>query len=158
MPTTKNESLVYTCLMCFVMVLGMSIYNIALGKGELSTEVILAAWMGLPMGYAVAFCLDRFIVGKPAKWLAFNKLLPKDASLPRKIITISTCMVVPMVLLMSGYEAAVTALQLGNWGNFGRMWLRNIPLNFIMARPLQMLIAGPLVRFAFSYIYAKNEG
>lgn len=157
MPTTKNESFVYTCLMCFVMVLGMSIYNIGLAKGELSTEVISAAWMGLPLGCLVAFCLDWFLVAKPAKRLAFSKLLPQDASLIRKILTISTCMVVPMVLLMSGYGAIMTAVQTGDWGSFSWLWLRNIPLNLIVAWPLQIVIAGPLVRTAFSYIYAKKN-
>lgn len=104
--------------MCFVMVLGMSIYNIALGKGELSTEVLSVAWTGMPLGCFVAFCLDRFIVAKPAKWLAFQKLLPENASLVREIITISTCMVIPMVLLMSGYGAVMTSLQLGTRNDF----------------------------------------
>ena len=30
MPTNKRESLIYTVLMCFVMVLWMSVYNVAM--------------------------------------------------------------------------------------------------------------------------------
>ena len=36
MPTNKRESLIYTVLMCFVMVLWMSVYNVAMQYGRLS--------------------------------------------------------------------------------------------------------------------------
>ncbi len=33
MPQNKRESLIYTVMMCFVMVLWMSIYNVSLQQG-----------------------------------------------------------------------------------------------------------------------------
>ena len=128
MPQNKRESLVYSVIMCFCMVLWMSIYNVALQHGGLSLEVVQQAWLGFPIAYIFAFCCDWFFVSKLAKGVAFGFLLRPDSSVRRKVITISSCMVVPMVLIMS---------------------LHNIPFNFIMALPFQLIIAGPLVRFVF---------
>ena len=48
MPMHKRESLIYTVLMCFTMVLWMSMYNVALHMGTLNMEVIRLA--GIPAG------------------------------------------------------------------------------------------------------------
>ena len=50
MPKNKRESLIYTVLMCFTMVLWMSVYNVALQHGELSMAVLRNAWLGFPPG------------------------------------------------------------------------------------------------------------
>ena len=44
MPMHKRESLIYTVLMCFTMVLWMSMYNVALHMGTLNMEVIREGW------------------------------------------------------------------------------------------------------------------
>lgn len=64
MPQNKRESLIYTVLMCFVMVLWMSIYNVALQYGKLDFEVLAAAWIGFPIAYVFAMCCDWFFVSK----------------------------------------------------------------------------------------------
>lgn len=46
MPQNKRESLIYTFIMCFMMVFWMSIYNVSLHMGELSMESIKAGWLG----------------------------------------------------------------------------------------------------------------
>ena len=71
MPQNKRESLIYTVLMCFVMVLWMSIYNAALQYGKLNFEVLAAAWIGFPIAYVFAMCCDWFFVSKLALPLAF---------------------------------------------------------------------------------------
>ena len=43
MPHIKRESLIFTVMMRFVMVIVMSIYNIALHMGEISTDVMRQA-------------------------------------------------------------------------------------------------------------------
>ena len=40
MPMHKRESLIYTVMMCFTMVLWMSIYNVTLHMGTLNMETI----------------------------------------------------------------------------------------------------------------------
>ena len=54
-------------------------------------------------------------------------------------------MVVPMVLITL-YGACEGAVHTGDWAGVPLRWLMNIPRNFVMALPLQLLIAGPLVR------------
>ena len=38
MPKHKRESLIYTVMMCFVMVLWMSVYNVTLHMGQFGVE------------------------------------------------------------------------------------------------------------------------
>lgn len=149
MPQNKRESLIYTVMMCFVMVLWMSIYNVALQYGRLDLEVIAAGWLGFPIAYAFGMCCDWFIASKIAKGVAFRYLVkPQDPAM-KKILCISGGMVVCMVILMSFYGACEMAFHTGAWNQVPMTWLTNIPRNFIMALPFQFLIAGPLVRRIF---------
>ena len=149
MPTNKRESLIYTVLMCFVMVLWMSFYNVALQYGTLNGAVFQAGWLGFPFAYAAAMCCDWFLVSGPAKSFAFRFLVkPQDPPLKRAVC-VSSCMVVPMVVLMSLYGACERAFHTGQWASIPLNWLTNLPRNFIMALPFQLFIAGPLVRKVF---------
>lgn len=58
MPTNKRESLIYTFMMCFCMVLWMSIYNVSIQMGGLSPASIQAGWMGFPIAYVFGMCCD----------------------------------------------------------------------------------------------------
>ena len=101
------------------------------------------------MAYVFAMCCDWFLVSGIAKGFAFRFLVkPEDTPL-KKVICISCCMVVPMVLIMSLYGACEGAVHTGDWAGVPLRWLLNIPRNFVMALPLQLLIAGPLVRKVF---------
>ena len=77
MPTNKRESLIYTVLMCFVMVLWMSVYNVAMQYGHLSGEVVRDAWLGFPVAYVFAMCCDWFLVSGIAKGFAFRFLVKR---------------------------------------------------------------------------------
>ena len=61
-----------------------------------------------------------------------------------------------MVLLMSLYGACEGAAHTGAWGSVPLAWLVNIPRNFIMALPFQLLIAGPLVRKVFRAVFPEG--
>lgn len=155
MPQNKKQSIVYTFMMCFVMVLWMSIYNVALNMGGLSTASLVAALAGFPAGYVVGMLCDWFVVSGPAKSFAFRFLTGDNPSNRRMIVAISSCMVVGMVTLMSLYGALEVNMQTGFAnGTMGVLttWLHNIPLNFIMALPFQLLVAGPLVRKVFGRV------
>ena len=153
MPHNQRESLIYTVLMCFVMVLWMSIYNVALLYGRLDLSVLAAAWLGFPFAYVFAMCCDWFLVGRLAKGVSFGFLVkPEDSDL-KKVLCVSTYMVVPMVIIMSLYGACEGAVHTGLWGTVPRTWMLNIPKNFIMTLPLQLLIAGPVVRRVFRWAF-----
>ena len=81
--------MIYTVLMCFVMVLWMSVYNVAMQYGHLSGEVVRDAWLGFPVAYVFAMCCDWFLVSEIAKGFDFRFLVkPEDAPL-KKVICIS---------------------------------------------------------------------
>lgn len=151
MPKNKRESLIFTVLMCAFMVYCMSIYNISLHSG-FSRETFVQAWIGFPPAYIVGMLLDWFIVSKVAKKLAFIVVKPESQDL-FKVIAISSCMVCGMVIFMSMYGAIeVAGISNAVWS----VWLRNIPLNFIMALPLQLLVAGPIVRTVFRKVFPEG--
>ena len=157
MPQNKRESLIYTFIMCFMMVFWMSIYNVSLHMGGLSMESIKAGWLGFPIAYIFAMCCDWFFVSKLAKGFAFKYLVKPDSSVLRKVISVSCCMVVPMVIIMSLYGAVEVSIEMGNFSNLLMMWLTNIPKNFVMALPYQLIIAGPVVRFVFRAAFPEGK-
>ena len=75
MPQNKRESLIYTVLMCFCMVLWMSMYNVTLHMGGFSMEVLKEGWLGFPIAYVFAMCCDWFLVSGLAKKFAFTYLV-----------------------------------------------------------------------------------
>lgn len=157
MPQNKRESFIYTVIMCFTMVLWMSIYNVTLHTGTLNVQVIKDAWLGFPIAYVFAACMDWFVVSGLAKGFAFKYLVKPDSSTIRKVISVSCSMVVPMVIIMSLYGAVEASIRMGNFSNVLFIWLTNIPKNFVMALPFQLIIAGPLVRKVFRTIFPEGK-
>lgn len=153
MPQNKRESLIYTVLMCFTMVLWMSFYNVAIQMGGVHGTVFINGWIGFPLAYICAMLLDWFVVSKVAKGFAFRFLVKPESSNMKKIIAISSCMVVGMVFFMSLYGAIEGCFHSGEWSRLAFNWLINIPRNFIMALPFQLLVAGPLVRRIFRSVF-----
>lgn len=150
MGQTKFQKFIFTLMMCFCMVLGMTIYNMILNEGfhsNLFINLLKEFWLG----FAVALLLDIFIVGKLAKPLALKIVKPNRETKQIKIIlAISSCMVVGMVLFMSMFGAIIAA-------GFSIDALKLYPLciirNFVMALPLNLLIVSPLVRFSFNKMF-----
>ena len=120
-------------------------------------ESIKAGWLGFPIAYIFAMCCDWFFVSKIAKGFAFKYLVKPDSSVLRKVISVSCCMVVPMVIIMSLYGAVEVSIEMGNFSNLLMIWLTNIPKNFVMALPFQLIIAGPLVRKVFRTIFPEGK-
>lgn len=151
MPTNKKESLVFTIFMCAFMVFWMSVYNVSLHMG-VSMEAVKQAWIGFPIAYLFAILCDWVIVSKMAKVLAF-KVVSYDSKPINKIIAISSFMVCGMVILMSLYGAVE---QVGFSSATLMAWLTNIPRNFIVALPLQLIIAGPFIRSVFNILFPRQ--
>lgn len=57
MPMHKRESLIYTIMMCFTMVLWMSIYNVTLHMGTLNMETIKEAWLDSRLPMSLRCCV-----------------------------------------------------------------------------------------------------
>lgn len=157
MPKNKRESLIYTVMMCFLMVLWMSIYNVALHTRGLSFDVFQSAWLGFPLAYMIAMFLDLFIVSGPAKKVAFRFLVKPTSSNLKKGLAVSFCMVVPMVIFMSLYGGLEVVVKSGNWQALPMIWLTNSPKNFVMALPFQIIIAGPVIRTYFRKLFPEGK-
>ena len=153
----SGESLFYTVLMCFCIVLWMSMYNVTLHMGGFSLEVLKEGWLGFPIAYVFAMCCDWFLVSGLAKKFAFTYLVKPEDSVLKKVICVSCSMVVPMVLIMSMYGAVEGCVRSGAWSQLLMIWLTNIPKNFIMALPFQLIVAGPLVRFIFRSAFPEGK-
>ena len=150
MGQTKSQKFIFTLMMCFGMVLGMTIYNMLLNEG-FSDQFFIHLLKDFWLGFIVALLLDVFVVGKLAKPIAFKIVKPNENTKPIQVIlTISSCMVVGMVICMSMY-GAITAV------GFTTDALKIYPLciirNFVFALPLNLLVVSPLVRFIFGLVF-----
>ena len=153
MGQTKFQKFIFTLMMCFGMVLGMTVYNMILNEG-VHSDLLTNLLKEFLLGFAVALLIDVFIVGKLAKPIAFKTVKPNNETKQIKIIlTISCCMVVGMVLFMSMFGSIIAA-------GFTIDALKLYPLciirNFVMALPLNLLIVSPIVRFSFNKIFSPK--
>ena len=150
MGQTKLQKFIFTLMMCFCMVLGMTIYNMILNEGfhsNLLNNLLKEFWLG----FIVALLLDIFIVGKLAKPIAFKIVKPnKETKQIKIILAISSCMVIGMVLFMSMFGAIIAA---GFNINALKLYPLCIVRNFVVALPLNLLIVSPIVRFLFTKIF-----
>ncbi|WP_062107590.1 DUF2798 domain-containing protein [Bacillus niameyensis] len=156
MPTTKKESLQFGLIMCFGMVLVMTIYNFYL-NGSIGKMTFIEGISDFFIGFVIAFILDMFIVGPNAKKIALKLTINTTKKL-YTVLAISICMVLGMAFFMSIYGLVSTYIHNGFTSNsvvvdyftvFGR--------NLIIALPLQVIIMGPLVRYIFTKYIKSNR-
>ncbi|RCX18082.1 hypothetical protein DFP94_10735 [Fontibacillus phaseoli] len=149
MPTTKKESFYFGMMMCFFMVTMMTIYNLLLNGliGRIGWSTITVEFL---IGFMIALALDLFIVGPAAKKVAFKLPINKSKKL-HVILAISTCMVLVMAFFMSFYGLATSILGHGHLEDpIIKSYILIFLKNFAVAYPLQVLLAGPVVRSLFT--------
>ena len=138
MPRNKKEGIIFGVTMCFLMVCGMSAYNLAL-VGKLSYTKFA---IGLIPGFIVAFFFDTVIVGPVAKKLAFKLPIDRNNKL-QTILAISLLMITGMVTFMSVFGPLMRP-ELPE--NIIHAYFTAWGMNFIAALPLQLLLVGPISR------------
>ena len=138
MPRNKKEGIIFGVTMCFLMVCGMSAYNLAL-VGKLSYTKFA---IGLIPGFIVAFFFDTVIVGPVAKKLAFKLPIDRNNKL-QTILAISLLMITGMVTFMSVFGLLMRP-ELPE--NIIHAYFTAWGINFIAALPLQLLLVGPISR------------
>jgi hypothetical protein len=153
MPKTKFQELIFSVMMAAAMVYAMELYNLALEAGSLSGELFLNVFHDLvPMG-AIVIILQKFIAGPVARKLAFRYVTPgSDNPVFMTLFTsaFTVCLMCPM---MSG---VATALFKHAGTRFFPVWLETTARNFPTALCWQIFFAGPLVRFLFRRLFAKQ--
>ncbi|MDX8340891.1 DUF2798 domain-containing protein [Draconibacterium sp. IB214405] len=148
MGETKLQKNLFTVMMCFGMVFGMTLYNIILHNG-FSAGVFTLLVKEIWLVFIVAFILDYFVVGPIAKKQVFSILKPETKKVI-VILSLSTTMVVSMVLLMSIFGSVLTQ---GFTLNALKVYPKTVMLNFAAALPLNLLIVSPVVRMVFVKIF-----
>ena len=152
MPSSVREHLIFTSIMVFVMCLVMTIYNVIIHEG-FSVDSLMNGMKLFPLTYVVAFILEWFVVGIIAMKLVNKFLKPSDPIIKRILIT-AFFFVTGMASLMSLYGAVITH---GFSDNLFAIWKQNITMNYPMAYFVQVVIAGPLVRFIFGKICPAEQ-
>jgi len=140
MPRNFKEALLFTTLMCSMMVFGMSIWNLFI-VGQLSLHHLALGYIPC---FVTAFLLDVILVGPIVKSIAF-RILKDHHKRWQKIITISGGMAVLMVTFMSFYGLFYNGIAITP-----KTYLSAWIVNFIAALPLNFLIVGPIARFILS--------
>ncbi|WP_413374891.1 hypothetical protein [Alkalihalobacillus sp. 1P02AB] len=156
MPTTKKESLYFGLMMCFGMVIGMTVYNLFLNDliGIISFQGII---IQLLIGFIFAFLLESFIVGPITHKIVSSILYDRNHKLLMVLFT-SIIMVTGMVTFMSLYGLGTFYYYNGlGDASFFQHYKVIVFQNFIFALPLQLIIVGPIVRFLFVKMVKKAE-
>ena len=159
MGQTKFQKMTFTLLMCFFMVLGMTIYNMILNEG-LSDHFLIHLLKDFWLGFIVALIIDVFKVvelnptATIAPYIDINNTIPTTIQLEiAKIILIGF---VSGVGLTNFKAIGLASFPTIKTSIINSTTLKIYPLcvarNFIMALPLNLLIVSPLVRFLFTKI------
>ena len=156
MPTTKKESLLFGLMMCFGMVLVMTLYNFYL-NGTFGKMTFTEGLLDFVIGFIIAFILDWCIVGPIAKKIAF-KLTANTTKKIYTVLTISICMVIGMAFFMSIYGMIMSSLNNGvEYNSIMAAYLSVYSKNLMLALPLQIIIMGPVVRYLFTKYIKSNK-
>ncbi|MBM7642464.1 DUF2798 domain-containing protein [Streptococcus loxodontisalivarius] len=153
MPRNFKEAMIFTCLMCGMMVFGMSIWNL-IAAGHFSWSHV---FLGYIPGFIVAFLLDVLVVGPIAKKVAISIIMKTPHHEKRwvKIVGISGCMVLGMVSCMSLYGLIFNLGWSGvSWSAYGQAWITN----FVVALPLNFIIVGPIARYILGHFQKPFPG
>lgn len=150
MPRNKKESVIFTLMMCGLMVLGMSTYNI-IGHTGINSNLIPNIAIGFLPTFTIALIFDVLFVNKIAKKATFKLPINKDKRW-QIILAISGFTIIQMVPLMSFYGSIISPTS---DQNFLAVYLHTILANLAMAVPLQFLIVGPISRKVLSKIQSN---
>lgn len=154
MPKTKWESIAFTAITAWIMVYVMTLYNTVLTGGTFVNATFLTALQHMWPEFALLFLCAYFISGRAARILAFRVVKPGDRPIAI-ILAIQTFTVVLQVALAS---------VLGVWHGYGfdvqfiPHYLTVYCRNFLMALPVQLLLAGPLARAVFRMLFRRADG
>lgn len=155
MPQNKREDWIFTVMMVFAMAFCMATYNMLLTMG-FQWDAISMAWSAMPITFLVCFLLEHFFVTKLVG-LIVKKIVKPTTKPLLAIVTFQFFTVCIMVILMSFYGALMIGITNGFEENLMISWLHHIPLNFIVALPLQVLVLGPAIRFLFRKLFPVGK-
>lgn len=153
MPRTKFQNIVFTAIMAFFMVFGMTAYSIAIQTGELTYGTLIAAITEMWIEYVIVFLIVFLFMSKLAAKIAFRFVDPHKDNPMLITVSVQTCMVMLMVPTMT---LIVNFIHNGFTADWLTKWLTQWALCLPMAFFWQILYAGPVVRLIFRTIFKKQ--
>lgn len=153
-PKTVPQRIVFTALGVLLMATTMATYNKYLVYGEFSVNLFKQVGIAFLQKAPVAFLLQFFVIQKfagkqAAKYPTDNKILYQC------IRTGFTVLV--MCPIMCLYSNIINMIQF-HWTVWELLeaWISKMPINWIFAFGVQIWVLGPVNRFLFSKIFAKE--
>lgn len=126
----------------------MTYYNSALKTG-ITIESLQSAWQIFPLIASIAFVVEWFFVGKTAHYL-IRRYIKESDSIAKKVLLSAFFFVAQMATSM----ATICSLLFQPFDeHFLPTLLMAIPKNFVVAYPLKVIIAGPLVGLVFRKVF-----
>lgn len=138
-------------MMVFVMAYAITLYHTVLNRNGFQLPALFTALgrMWLPYLFALAY---ELAVAKPlAVRIALRLTGPESGQLPR-----TAAMAVSMVTMMCPVMSLFVASALGGFdAALPQRWLVLLGRTYPFALALQLLVAGPLVRYIFGRIFRE---
>lgn len=153
MPKTKFQSVVFTAITAWIMVYIMTLYNTVLASGNFTNATFLVALKGMWIEYIIIFLCAFFISSHVAQHFAFRVVKPGD----RPIAIIFAIQVFTVICQVALASILGVYHGYGFTNQFIPNYLVTYCKNFIMALPVQLFIAGPIVRWIFRSIFERGE-
>ena len=149
MPKTKFEVFVFTFITAWLMVYFMTLYNMVLATGTFTNVSFLNALKGMWIEFVIIFLCALFISSPIAKFCAFRVVTPQN----RPIIIILAIQTFTVIFQVALASVLGTIKGYGFTSNFIPDYITTYCRNFIMALPLQIILAGPFARFLFRKMF-----
>ena len=153
-PKTLPQRIVFTALGVLLMATTMATYNQYLVYGAFSVNLFQQVGIAFLQKAPVAFLLQFFVAQKfagkqAAKYPTDNKILYQC------IRTGFTVLV--MCPIMCLYSNIINMIQF-HWTVWELLeaWISKMPINWVFAFGVQIWVLGPVNRFLFSKIFAKE--
>ncbi len=154
MPKTAFEKFIFSLMMALAMTSGMRLYNLFLTGDGMTFQSVLAVARMLPLMCAIAMCFQSFLAGPLARKVAFGIVDPRKDAPWRVTICLACCMACCMSPLMS---AVATFFFRSAEGAFLPVWGKTVARNMPFALLLQIVVAGPLVRWIFRRMFRRVD-
>lgn len=150
MGKNKKENFIFTLLMAGMMVFCMISYNMLLENtySNFWKELLIIYFPAL----ILVLILEWFIVSRVSIFF-LKKFVNENDSLIKRILIMSTMMVLGMCTLMS----LITFLVKMPSSNILEGFILVFSRNLICALPLQLFIVGPFARFIFIKLYPPQN-
>lgn len=153
MPKTKFQSVVFTAITAWIMVYIMTLYNTVLAMGSFTNATFLIALKEMWVEFIIIFLCAFFLSSHVAKYFAFRVVQPGD----RPIVIIFAIQVFTVVSQVALASILGVYHGYGFTNQFIPHYLVTYCKNFMMALPVQLFIAGPIVRWIFRSIFKRRE-